>query len=267
MRRLLLLFTLLMASCANPYVKFYRGTKDARTWTNYIPSTAPVAIYGTSHFRRDIDALVRQGYYVVGESSFQANENSVSKRQLLDQAKKIGAEMVLLSTKYAGTVRGVMPLTIPQTSTTYSSGTATAYGNGGMATAYGSGMSTTYTNQTTMVPYAISRADFDAVYLAKIRWSVGILAENLDEAAHQRLQTNAGVLVRVVVQNTPAFRADVLPGDIVLAVNNTPISSPNNYLTTISKYRGQQVTLKVSRNGKIIQKTLNVLSKPVDPNK
>ena len=40
----------------------------------------------------------------------------------------------------------------------------------------------------------------------------------IDAATRNRLQTNAGVLVKVVVDGTPAA-ADILPGDIILTAD------------------------------------------------
>src|SRR6202043_3245767 len=113
-------------------------------------------------------------------------------------------------------ITGAVPLMLPQTSTSYTSGSATAYGAGEPVTAYGNATTTTYGTQTTMMPYSVARSDFGAVYFVKTRQRAGIITLPLDDAAHKRLGTNSGILVRLVVDGTPAFNADVFPGDVLL---------------------------------------------------
>jgi hypothetical protein len=44
------------------------------------------------------------------------------------QAKKVGAAIVIVMSKYQSTTTGSMPITTPTTSTAYNSGTASAFG-------------------------------------------------------------------------------------------------------------------------------------------
>jgi hypothetical protein len=53
-------------------------------------------------------------------------------------------------------------LTLPNTSTSVTNGSATVSGAGGFAKLNGSATTTTYGTQTVMMPYNIQRADFSA---------------------------------------------------------------------------------------------------------
>jgi hypothetical protein len=239
----------LLTGCTNPYEDFYHPSANLTTAMKaYIPSSEPLVIYTTSDFSKDIDALVRRGYFPVGNSSFNANANLVSEGQLRSQANAVHAQVVLVSSHYTNTVTGAIPLTLPQTSTTYVSGS------------FGSATATTYGTSTTMMPYSIQRSDFGAVYFIKTRQRVGIIAAPLDDAIRKRIGTNSGVLVRIVVDGSPAFVADIFPGDILLSVNSDRVQSPEQYAQLLNQYEGQTATFHLNRDGQPIEKTFRIVS-------
>lgn len=260
MRKLIVATLLVLASCANPYTQFYQGMPDARVSPNYESVQAELQIYGTDNFDRDTLALIRKGYAPVGQSSFSAGSNAVSNAQLREQGTKIGAHIVLAASRYTHTVSGAVPLNIPQTTTSYSSGTATAYGSGGTVNAYGSGTTTTYGSQTVMMPYSVARSDFDARYFIKVRARLGISAEPVSDEARRRIQTNVGISVQVVTENTPAFAADVLPGDIVLSIGGDSIQSVEHFYQLLDKYQGQKPLFKIDRAGSPVEKEIEIRS-------
>lgn len=201
----------------------------------------------------------------VGVSTFNAGSNTVSDEQIIEQAKKIGAQTVLASSKYTHTVTGAMPLSLPNTSTSYSTGNATAYGSGGIVNAYGSGTTTTYGNQIVMMPYSVQRSDFAAVFFAKVRSRLGLYfnkSSQVDVATRKRLGTNAGLKVFEVIEGSPAFLANVFPGDILLSIGNDPVYSGDDYTKLLNKYEGQSVSIKLDRDGETIEKIVTILSVP-----
>ncbi|MFZ5723857.1 MAG: PDZ domain-containing protein [Pseudomonadota bacterium] len=256
MKKTLILIAALLSGCTNPYAKFYQGMPDARVRPGYVPSSEPVKIYSSNDIQQDARSLMVKGYLPVGESSFNAASNQASQSQLIFHANKIGAQLVLVKSAFSHTVSGALPLTVPNTATSYSSGTATAYGPGGSVTAYGSGTTTTYGSQTTMVPYTIQRYDFDAMYFVKAKPRVGFIAVAIDNETRRKLGTNSGVRVDIVIENSGAFENDVLPGDIVLKFNDTKIQSVEHYSEMLSTYSGQSVTLTINRDGVEILKVL-----------
>jgi len=112
-------------------------------------------------------------------------------------------------------------VTTPTTTTSYSTGTATAYGSRGPVTAYGSGTTTTYGSTTNYVPITVQRVDYGAVYFVKQRFGLGVFIRDLNDSERQDLQTNRGVAVRLVVDDTPAYNADILVGDVITATVKT----------------------------------------------
>lgn len=250
------LVVLALAGCANPYSQFYRGTPDARVLPSFVASAQPLRIYSTDDFQRDRLVLMRKGYVQFGASSFQGADGHVTEGQLRKQAETVGAQVVLFSSKYSHTVSGAVPLTLPNTTTSYSQGQATAYGPNGTVNAYGSGTTTTYGSTTTMMPISVSRSDFGAGYFVKTKQHIGLFTEDLADEARRKLGTNAGVHVLTVVEDTSAFRADILPGDFVMAIDDEPVYSASDYLAKVGKAAGKTVRLRINRDGVVSEKAV-----------
>lgn len=245
---------LLLCGCANPYAQFYRGAPDGAVDANYVPTDTPLQIYSTNNFARDIELLERRGFVPIGESSFNAASSRVSERELRAQAEKVHAAVVLVASKYTGTVTGSMPLMVPNNSTSYTTGNATVVGSSGVANVTGSATTNTYSNQVVMMPYAIQRADFDAVYIVRVHLHVGLIYRVIDDATRTRLQTNAGVLVKTVVEGSPAALADILPGDIILAIDGERVDGQDALNAALKVRFGRETTLTIDRNGQRIEK-------------
>jgi membrane-associated protease RseP (regulator of RpoE activity) len=221
----------LTACAANPYTKFYRGKPNGQALTNYVPPTEPLQIYGSRDFHGDIQTLERRGYLPIGYSAFNANAAKVSDNQLREEAKVLGAAVVLTSSHYTNTVSG-----------TFGASTATARG----AAAF-------------VIPYNIQKNDFSAVYLVKTRPHFGAMYGTIDAATRTRLQTNAGVLVAVVVDGSPAAKADVFPGDIVLTADGQRVDGPEQFNDYLKGRLGQPVALGIDRSGTRLEKTVALL--------
>jgi hypothetical protein len=180
----------------------------------YVPSEGSLQLFTTSDMQRDIREAARRGYVPIGHSAFQSGGRGVTESNLRAQAEAVGAQMVLLSSAYSHTVSGALPMTLPNNSTSYTSGTATAYGPGGTVNAYGNATTTTYGTTTAMVPYSVARYDYGAVYFVRRKSRLGVLPKALDDAQRQRVQSNSAVVIDLVIDGSPAFKADILPGDI-----------------------------------------------------
>lgn len=260
--KLPLLLLILLASCANPYRQFYRpspGLENARNHSAYDSSATGLAVYTTDNFDRDTAILYSQSYWPIGSSSFSAGASLITEANLRSQARMVGAHAVLIKSSYSHTVQGAIPINVPQTSTTYSSGTATAYGRGGYATAYGTGKSTTYSSQTVMTPYSVARYEVGALFFAKIKHRLGIVAFPLKDEDRRKLQSNAGVIVVAVAEETPAFFADIFAGDYLIEVAGEKIYSSKAFRQILDKHEGVEVELLLVRDGKKIRKLVKIL--------
>lgn len=250
------LAVLTLGGCASGFQSFYRPTATPQQLQDLRanpPPDTPELRQASPPVAQAISEANREGYVVMGYSSFNGAHGSDS--SALAEGKRVGADLVLVfNPQYTGTRSGAMPITTPTSQTTYYSGTATAYGSGGYATAYGSGTATTYGSRTTYIPFHVDRYDFLAVYLFKEHVHVGWIMRPLTDAQRQALGSNAGGYVENVVNGSPAFDADILPGDIVTAVDGHPIGSAQTLAYLKSRY-GEPVTFTIFRNGAYLTKT------------
>jgi len=83
------------------------------------------------------------------------------------------------------------------------------------------------------------------------RLGVGIQAITPDIASSLNLNNTRGVLVREVEQGTPADRAGLKQGDVITALNNTPIADDNAFRNQVARTQpGTDIQLTILRNGK-----------------
>jgi serine protease DegQ len=78
-----------------------------------------------------------------------------------------------------------------------------------------------------------------------------------------KLPSTSGVLIAGVFQNGPADAAGLQPGDVVTAVNDVALGSPNQFMNFVAGLKPQTATqLQVWRNGKTLNTTVTVGRRP-----
>lgn len=249
---------LFLISCAQSgYQKFYNPYLDTSTLTEVEllqPGQDP-QVFGTDDFERDIRILRAKQYLVVGCSSF--NGEYEDTKNAISQAKRIGATVVLVNSKYTNTQTSTSALFLPKNQRTYHSGTV--YGGG----IYGNyqGASNTYGN--TVVPYTIHQRRYDqtAAYLVRStrKMEFGIFVDDLTPTQRSDLERNLGAFVDLVIEDTPAFYSNLISGDVIIEIDGMVVkngkhavellqqakrSSPTSVLTIIRK--GVEIELTVT---------------------
>ena len=177
----------------------------------------------------------------------------------------LGYDYVLLlyHSKYKGSEDVSMPFLSyqpGQTSTTYSSGIthANVYGSGGYAYGTGnySGMSTTTspgTFSTTMASETVQVYSHQASFWRKAKPSIlGLITVNLSDGLRKNLHRNTGALVKMVVDDSPAFKANILPGDIVIGIDDISIDSTHDFHSKILQFAGKKCDIHILREGEAI---------------
>lgn len=217
-----LMAAVLLGGCASGYQEFYKPYVDARTLDEVEllkPGEEP-RVSSTKDFDRDIKVLRSKQYVPLGYSAFNgAYEEDEGNVKV--QAKRVGATVVLVNTEYTDTVTTTSPLYVPTSSTTYHSGSVYA------GDAYGaySGTSTTY--GCTVVPITTNQMRYDhrAMFFVKStkKLRFGVFFDNLSDEQRRVLQRNTGATIDVVVEGSPAFCSNVLPGDILIKVNDSDV--------------------------------------------
>jgi len=199
-----------LSGCAtNDYKNFYSEYADPKTLPNLEelkPGQEP-ELYTSNNLGQDVLTMRSKGYAVIGESAFNADHEDPAKAIM--QAKAVGATVILVNVEYTNTESSTTPLLLPNNQTTYFAG--------GAATTYG----------TVVVPISSNTRRYDqfGVYFAKWKEKArfGIQGRDLTPVLRRELERNTGMLIEVVVEDTPAFDANVIAGDVLIEVNGKTI--------------------------------------------
>lgn len=259
MKRLAMCALVLLTGCSNGYQQFYRPNPgiDAATIAAHRAGPAPATplVDHIGSFSPQVySAYGSNGYFPIGYSDFTSGRVP-SASAAITQGKAVEADLVVvIDPKYLGSQSSVIPITTPNNSTSYTSGTATAYGSGGSATAYGSAVTTTYGTKTDYVPITIQRFEYGALYFVKVKTGWGVYATVLSDSQRQLLQSNHGLSINIVVRGSAAYESDILPGDILLSMAGQQLSMPADLRTIELQHLGQTVPVLLYRNGQVITK-------------
>lgn len=111
----LLLFTIscaalcILEGCAtapNGFSQFYQDRAGAGI-TNLPPYSGSTKVFTTSNVTNDLNDLYRNGFVLIGVSAFQGPPQA--NNALMSQAKKVGADVILLSSVYLGSQQVAVP--------------------------------------------------------------------------------------------------------------------------------------------------------------
>jgi serine protease Do len=269
MRSILVFCIAILTGCHNGYREFYHPNFDPKTPPvpttdlKYLDQNEKPQIFSTNDLQRDVK-IARSKYWLpIGYSSF--NGPMGSQDQVISQAQTLGAPMVLVTSQFSENRTITTPLFIPNNHTTYYNGTTSGqvYGNRGYNANYNSnttGTATTY--GTTVVPMTSVQSRFDqtavffARYVKKLRY--GLYVVPLTPELRQKYERNTGALVDIVFENSPAFTANILPGDIVTEIDGKIVDNAPKAMELMRDTQpanGLSI-IKLFRNG--TEKTINV---------
>jgi len=256
--------TIPKGEAANNYANFYKAetwaTPSAIADTRAGPATgSPRVVPVTMWDASTASAYARQGYVMIGASGFTSGWPE-SDQDAISLGVQLGADLVvILAPEYKGTVTASVPLTIPNTTTSHTNGSATAYGPNGPVTAFGDSTTTTYGTSTTYMPITVQRSAYAAGYFVKGRYHFGANFRDLTDIERQQFQTNRGAYVTYIVDNSPAYDSDILPGDVIVGVNGQVPSGRAGLMDLINTNRGRTVEVSIVRAGNTLSKRVSIL--------
>lgn len=249
MRQIITLFAcFILVACASSHKEFYKPV-DAKTLPDVqlLGKGELPKIFSTNDMERDVKIALSRGYSNIGVSSF--NGEATSEKEVVEQAKTVGAVMVLVNSKFTDSRVVTTPLFLPDNETTYHSG----YVNGTYGSANYSGTSTTYGTKVVPITTNQQRYDQTAVYFAKLtkKPKFGLYLENLTPELRARFERNTGALITIVMEDSPAFLANILPGDILIEFNGAQVINAEQMLNLMRTYspNSDKCLLKIIRNG------------------
>lgn len=291
---LLILSSFLLAGCAtNAVSTFYTpvliSSPDIAT-PYFEPSSPAPSIVRCEDIEETTENFAKDNYGMVGYSNFSSGAEPTVK-QLEGKAKEVGADVVLFTSNYSHTETGTQAMVgyIPGTTTTtnstaylnsnsYGTVSASAYGPGGYA--YGSGSYTghettsAYGTQTTttdpqfytyQVPYSRNVFAYQTSFLRKRKPDAfgAIFFSEVPEEIRQLNKSNSGMCIGATMNDGPAFRANLLSGDVVTRVGETPVSNKTEFDEAIRRYANQETVVTVLRGGERLNFMVNIGTPPM----
>ncbi len=252
MRPWILLHALLLVSlagcAASGYEKSYQAyadpaeLKDARALE---PGGTPRVVV-SEDLDRDMKLMRSRGYVAVGQSAF--NGAMASSDDLTEQARRVGAVLVLVRSDHTTTQTTTIPLTVPN------KGTGTGSGPAATADAASGAPSPSGSMRTSTLPVVTQQERFDqfVVYYVEStrRPRCGLFLGNPGREL-AALTRRGGALITNIAEGTPAFDSDILPGDLLLEVNGTPVRDASHALELLraSEATETRLLLKTFRRG------------------
>jgi len=99
---------------------------------------------------------------------------------------------------------------------------------------------------------------YGALYFIKADFPLGLLHHDLTDADRKKLQTNHGIVTVGTVINSPAYNADIIPGDIITAIDDEKITGDASFDRYVTAHKNATVTLTLLRDGAVMTKTVQI---------
>ena len=168
--------------------------------------------------------MLEQGYIMIEYSSFDKNDIALrganfNESQVLLQANKVYSSVVLL---------------------------------------YANMMQPMYLGlQGGLIP--VNRNRYLATYYIKTKAPIfGVYILDLSPEVRQKIGSNNGVIVNVVVKDSPVFLADILKGNIIRKIGYIDIVDVKSFQEVFRHYIGQTVNVLILRDGHEINKQIQL---------
>jgi hypothetical protein len=236
----------LVTACAgNPYEKFYTPMSERQLSRVEHFTGQPRFVAGDRDPRADMRRMYEDGYGLIGTAAFTGRD--FDDGLAVDQAKKVGAAIVAVRQEYRNTETGVRTYQVPTTSRGEHSGTI----NTTDGPVYYSGSTTVRGTTTEVVPYSVDKYSYSAMFFSKLRRSgLGFLYSDMTAEEKRTAETNRGVVVTAVRKESPAYLANIVPGDILVSVDFYEVSDRESASRAIQAGFGRNVTYVLIRNGR-----------------
>lgn len=250
---------LLVSGCAtNQFATNYKSIGNTDS-PSYIPSSADIEVIEVQDIEKEAQPYFESGYLPIGTSSFVASSGSQNIKSIKDHAKLVGAQIVLFNRSSAGSNQVVIPFTSPTATTSY---TQSNYSLNNQSSYYGSlsgnSTTTTYGSKTNYVPVTVNYTNYSAAYLAKFHSRTGIYPVELTNQDKATIEQNTGFKAGVIVNESPAYYANILPNDIITKINGVDVAGVKGFLEITNTAPNGLMKIELIRNQKKLNKTIPI---------
>jgi hypothetical protein len=266
LRNLILSLACLTAGCvSNPYHRNYSSTLSEHVpkteATGFVATAGEPRLLSTNDIREDAIKLLEQGYFPIGRAKFR--EQLIDGQAALEQAREVGADVVLVKQVHVGTATYSVPVsdwTPDRTIVTNESAQTRDQATNNVqsfdkqtVTIIEGEYQTRYQAET------VDYYDHTAVFWKKTLDPLfGVCVAELDDAQRKSIQSNKGVAVRAVIKRSPAFLADLFRGDILRRFAGKDVLDADEFFGLVAANAGKTVDLEFWRDGQNIQKKVSL---------
>ena len=206
-------------------------------------------IYKSSNFNSDILSINKN--YLLVPSSSGWNGPGISESTFVEGIKKfchknrfVGA---IYSIDYTNTKNGIYNTTHYYTSSNYN------------YSPYGGYYTTTTTPYTMTHSYSVDRYDYSVYFIIRMpaeqileNYAVGMWVSDLDDESRKIIKRNDGVIINIVFNESNAYKANIVEGDVITKMNGKEINNKQDYYDVLSKINeGDKINPEIFRDGKI----------------
>jgi hypothetical protein len=259
-----LVLGMLSSGCVNDFQQSYKRS-NVSSDVALLPYSGSTQLIGSGNLRVDEWRLQQEGYVLIGVASFHAG-GEVSADEVKEQARAVGADVVLWSNKYGETRQEDLPFTQNRPAVL---GERNAYGTvNPAANAYGSSGNSNGPGAANLnaaptpakpdyfgsdtAPVTIQTYEYTAEFFRKAESLVfGAFGSKMPEELRQRYRRNGGVVVSAVAAGSPAFKSNILPGDVIIKINDLDVNTVEEYNRAINAERGNAPVITFIRDGEI----------------
>ncbi len=254
-----ILLALMLSACgAGQFGSSYRSYVDPRLSPDLVALSeeGEPNLIRSNDLDRDVRLYREHNFVVVGESSFNGFQESPN--NAVKKAREVGATHVIVSSEYTDTQS--------QLDYDYQDYYRTYYVNR-IRTVNGERVVTreeVTVRDTVSVPYLRYYDNYDqwAVYLVKSNRipKLGLVMRDISTDERSLFGRNTGAFVDVVLSNSPAFLADIVAMDVLVAVNGIKVTNTAHAEEMIENLElsGKAIVLTILKDGKQKDITFNV---------
>ena len=220
----LLLATKLFAADANLYEKNYKAQNTGNL--SSLQASPDTKMYVSNHKDEDNISMLESGYDMMGSSGFEGS--GVLPELALQHAKAIKADTVLIYKKYGSAKNSASKLELIRE----------AAKKGGEI------------DDKDLKEEPI-QYNYYASYWAKLPaplLGVHIIKLASRDADTEQVVEKKGLRVLAVVKDSPAAKAGLLRGDVLLKISDVELNKPEELSSVVKKFQGQDVVIEYARN-------------------
>lgn len=247
-------------------VHFENYLNDIPGLTEMTEAAERAVLYVSEDLDSDSRLLESRGYVMV--AYFGASAAVIPVDIVREHATEVGGAVILMKSSDDGVqteLRAVISRTTGGVSTSFGRGSTYGSGTANISTPTGvsqantfgsshhSGSSVTFVPgqaTTNWVPYSTRRYATQATIWRKRAGNLlGAILDVVPEQIRASIQRNTGAFVVSIEDDSPAFLADMLVGDVIVEAGGKAVRRPADIIEIAEQFRGRSLQVTVLRNG------------------